>query len=231
MPTATGRPPGPMAEAVENSLRYLEPDDIKAMVTYLRSIPAQTDGAPPPPAPPRPADALGARLFAEACAGCHLPNGSGRQSPWAALAGDQTASDPAGTNLLQVLVGGTQIETAQGLMFMHGFTAGYTDPELAGSRQLCHRPVRRPAGQRDGRTDPRGARRGRAGDNDDGPASLCRGGRSDRHHHRRRKLDADATAPARSLAGIGNARPSRGMRQCAVAATAIDEWRENHRPG
>ena len=32
---------------------------------------------------------------------------------------------------MQVLVGGTQIETAQGLMFMHGFTAGYTDPELA----------------------------------------------------------------------------------------------------
>ena len=32
---------------------------------------------------------------------------------------------------MQVLAGGTQIETAQGLMFMHAFTAGYTDPELA----------------------------------------------------------------------------------------------------
>jgi mono/diheme cytochrome c family protein len=122
---------GPMDEAVENSLRYLEPADIKAMITYLRSIPAQPDGALPPPSPQRADDALGARIFVEACAGCHLPTGAGRQSPWAALAGDQTASDPAGTNLVQVLVGGTQIETAQGQMFMHGFTAGYTDPELA----------------------------------------------------------------------------------------------------
>ncbi len=122
---------GPMAEAVENSLRYLAPADIKAMIAYLHSIPAQPDGALPPPSPQRTGDTLGARIFAEACAGCHLPNGVGRQSPWAALAGDQTASDPAGTNLVQVLVGGTQIETAQGLMFMHAFTAGYTDPELA----------------------------------------------------------------------------------------------------
>jgi mono/diheme cytochrome c family protein len=122
---------GPMAEAVENSLRFLEPADIKAMIVYLRSIPAQPAGALPPPSPQRETDTLGARIFAQACAGCHLPNGGGRQSRWAALAGDQTASDPAGTNLVQVLVGGTQIETAQGLMFMHGFTAGYTDPELA----------------------------------------------------------------------------------------------------
>jgi mono/diheme cytochrome c family protein len=76
---------GPMAEAVENSLRFLEPSDIKAMVVYLRSIPAQSDGALPPPSPPGAANALGARIFAEACAGCHLPNGTGRQSPWAAL--------------------------------------------------------------------------------------------------------------------------------------------------
>jgi mono/diheme cytochrome c family protein len=122
---------GPMAEAVENSLHYLTPADIQAMVAYLRTIPAQPDGALPAPTPQRTQDALGARIFAEACAGCHLPSGSGRQSPWAALAGDQTASDPVGTNLVQVLVGGTQIETAQGLMFMHCFTAGYTDPELA----------------------------------------------------------------------------------------------------
>jgi len=122
---------GPMAEAVENSLRYLEPADIKAMVTYLHSIPAQPDGVLPPPSAQVGDNALGARIFAEACAGCHLPDGGGRQSAWAALAGDATASDPAGTNLVQVLAGGTQIETAQGLMFMHAFTAGYTNPELA----------------------------------------------------------------------------------------------------
>ena len=76
-------------------------------------------------------DALGPRLFVQACAGCHLPSGAGRQSAWAALQGSHTAADPAGTNLLQVLAAGTQIQTSQGLMFMHPFTGAYTDVELA----------------------------------------------------------------------------------------------------
>ncbi len=124
---------GPMAEAVEYSLRYLTPADIHAMVTYLRGVPAQADGPPAaqPGSPAPPADALGSHLFVQACAGCHLPNGEGRQSPWASLAGSHTASDPAGTNLVQVLTQGTQIETGEGLMFMHKFTGGYTDVELA----------------------------------------------------------------------------------------------------
>jgi mono/diheme cytochrome c family protein len=124
---------GPMAEAVEYSLRYLTPEDIHAMVTYLRGVPAQPDGPPAAQAgsPVAASDPLGPRLFAQACAGCHLPNGEGRQSPWAALRGSHSAADPAGTNLLQVLTHGTEIETSQGLMFMHAFTGGYTDAELA----------------------------------------------------------------------------------------------------
>ena len=129
---------GPMAEAVQYSLRYLTPSDIHAIVVYLRSIPAQADGPEaPPPAPsgqPAPAQAtvpLGRQVFAEACAGCHLPGGSGRQSPWAALRGDHSLGDPSATNMLQVLAHGSQIQTAQGLMFMHAFTRAYTDPELA----------------------------------------------------------------------------------------------------
>jgi mono/diheme cytochrome c family protein len=60
-----------------------------------------------------------------------LPSGEGRQSPWAALRGSHSAGDPAGTNLVQALTHGTQIRTSQGLMFMHEFTAAYTDEELA----------------------------------------------------------------------------------------------------
>ncbi len=149
---AEGRGPasGPMAEVVGFSLRYLSADDIHAMVTYLRSIPPQPDG---PPAVGRGAPAgagknpLGARIFVEACAGCHLPSGHGRQSPWAALAGSHTTGDPDANNLLQVLAEGTQIKTSQGLMFMHAFTSAYTDEELAAvanytcaqfGQTLCH---------------------------------------------------------------------------------------------
>jgi mono/diheme cytochrome c family protein len=131
---ADGRGPasGPMAEAVENSLRYLTQDDIHAMVAYLRGVAPHPDGPPAVQAGAAvpPADALGAGLFAQACQGCHLPNGDGRQSPWAALRGSHTAGDPAGTNLVQVLTHGTQIRTSEGVMFMHPFTGAYTDQEL-----------------------------------------------------------------------------------------------------
>jgi mono/diheme cytochrome c family protein len=136
---ADGRGPasGPMAEAVENSLRYLSPEDIHAVVTWLRDVPAQPDG--PPAVQARSpilqtglaTGELGSRLFVQACAGCHLPNGNGRQSRWAALLGSHTAGDPSGTNLVQVLTHGTQVQTSQGLAFMHPFTGAYTDTELA----------------------------------------------------------------------------------------------------
>jgi mono/diheme cytochrome c family protein len=133
---APGRGPasGPMAEVIEYSLRYLTKDDIAAMVVYLRDRPAQPDGPPAVPGPITAAaapDPMGAHLYNQACAGCHLPSGAGRQSPWAALGGAHTTGDITGTNLVQVLAHGTQIETDQGLMFMHSFTGGYTDQELS----------------------------------------------------------------------------------------------------
>ncbi|HTW28124.1 MAG TPA: cytochrome c [Acetobacteraceae bacterium] len=124
---------GAMAEAVSDSLRYLTSDDIHAIIAYLRQVPARADGPEAVPATVTPGKTtpLGARIFIEACAGCHLPNGEGRQSPWAALAGAQSLADPKATNIVQVLMGGTEVETRQGRMFMHSFAAAYTDEELA----------------------------------------------------------------------------------------------------
>ncbi len=147
---ASGHGPasGPMAEAVENSLRYMTEPDLRAMVAYLRDVPARAQG--PASVVPRgesgivpaafsaaagkgagaPAG-LGARVFAQACAGCHLSNGTGRQSAWAALGGDHSTGDPSGANIVQVLLHGSQLNTPQGLVFMHGFAGAYTDEELA----------------------------------------------------------------------------------------------------
>jgi mono/diheme cytochrome c family protein len=133
---ADGRGPasGPMAEVVSDSLRYLTPSDIHAIVVYLRAVPAQPGGPQAVPANGTPlvaSNASGQRLFEDACEGCHLPNGDGRQSDWASLRGSQSVGDPAGTNIIQVLTQGTNIATAQGTMFMHPFTGAYTDAELA----------------------------------------------------------------------------------------------------
>jgi mono/diheme cytochrome c family protein len=121
---------GPMAEAVSYSLRYLTPDDAEALAHYVKSIPAIR--TPSPPAPAHVAEnELGARIFEGACASCHRLDGTGAQSAYAALAGDQTAADPEATNLLEIVVNGSRLETQDGALIMPGFGQGYTDTELA----------------------------------------------------------------------------------------------------
>jgi mono/diheme cytochrome c family protein len=123
---------GPMAEVVENSTRHLTPEDIKAMVIYLRSLPPQSSGYEiQAAAPSTSTDTRGRLLFVQACTGCHLLDGEGRQSAWAALRGDHSMRESSGKNVVQVLTQGSQIETSQGAMFMHSFTGGYSDDELA----------------------------------------------------------------------------------------------------
>ena len=116
-----GSAAGPMGEAVADSLQYLTPDDMGALVRYLRKVEPQT-GAPGSeidPAPtamrsstatsPGPLDAsneLGRRIFEGVCASCHEWNGAGRETDYAALAGSQSVNDPDGVNLVQVLLGG-----------------------------------------------------------------------------------------------------------------------------
>jgi mono/diheme cytochrome c family protein len=125
-----GAASGPMAEAVSYSLRYLTADDANALAHYVKTIPAIKTAAAPP-ASHVAEDALGAHIFEGACVSCHQLNGTGTQSAYAALAGDHTAGDPAATNLVQMLISGGKISTAQGDLVMPAFGAGYTNAELA----------------------------------------------------------------------------------------------------
>jgi mono/diheme cytochrome c family protein len=133
--TAPGHGPasGPMAEVITNSTRFMTQADLHAIVVYLRSIPPQSSGpeAANAAAVPAAGDSLGAHVFATACQGCHLPTGTGRQSAWAALGGDHAVGDPKGTNLVQILAHGSNLQTPTGNVFMHAFTGAYTDTELA----------------------------------------------------------------------------------------------------
>lgn len=133
--TAPGHGPasGPMAEVIGNSTRFMTNADIHAMVVYLRTLPASSEGpeAATQTAKPIPAEQLGQHIFAVACQGCHLPTGTGRQSPWAALAGDHSTADPNATNIVQILAHGSYLDTPNGNVFMHAFTGAYTDDELA----------------------------------------------------------------------------------------------------
>lgn len=141
-----GSAAGPMGEAVENSLKYLKPDDTAALVSYLRTVKPQPgkagteiNAAPPAmlassnslPAAQEPAGDLGRRIFEGACVGCHQWNGQGLQTSRAALAGSQTVNDPSGLNLSQILLHGVPASPDNSTVFMPDFGAGYSDAELA----------------------------------------------------------------------------------------------------
>jgi fructose 5-dehydrogenase cytochrome subunit len=91
-----GQAAGGMAEAVQNSLQFLTPDDLAAIAVYVKTIPAIRDPGEtqPPYAEGSPADFEaglrgkakqtsggpiegGAALFSGYCASCHQPTGSG----------------------------------------------------------------------------------------------------------------------------------------------------------
>ena len=133
-----------MGEAVANSLQYLTSTDVVALVSYLRKVKPLSseptnpvdvsvikDGFADEPGPQEQNNTLGERIFAGNCAGCHLWNGQGRQTPYAALTGSRTVSDPNGTNLVQVLLGGADLRTVHPGVVMPSFGKGFSDAELA----------------------------------------------------------------------------------------------------
>lgn len=132
-----GTASGPMGEVVENSLQYLTPADISALVTYLRDVKPQAGGVSVPPAAATGSaqatatTGLGEQLFVGACAGCHLDNGQGRQTDYASLTGIRSVRDPHATNLTQVILHGTQLHVSGQRIFMPSFGRAYTDAEIA----------------------------------------------------------------------------------------------------
>lgn len=126
---------GPMTEVVEHSLRYLTDADRHAIAVFLKDSPARSEGVARPQqaalAEQGSGNPLGNKLFAGACASCHLWNGTGSQSQTAMLLGLKTVNDPTASNLLGVLLSGHGSADAQVNRRMPSFGRIYTDQELA----------------------------------------------------------------------------------------------------
>ncbi|MGO9038768.1 MAG: c-type cytochrome [Steroidobacteraceae bacterium] len=142
-----GSASGPMGEAVAHSLQYLHPSDSAALVVYLRQLPAQKSDHPTDiearPAPamastglaPGPeaaaANVQGRQLFEGACASCHLWNGAGLESRYAALLGARAVNDLSGVNVTQAILHGADFKIGDREVFMPAFGAGYSNAEVA----------------------------------------------------------------------------------------------------
>jgi mono/diheme cytochrome c family protein len=136
-----GTASGPMGEAVDHSLSKLAPEDIRAVVAYLRSVPptASTD-LPATLAPSAPAshrdgggtpDPRGKMVFEGACVSCHGWSGESSISPFATLTGAWAVNDPGATNVAQIVISGTRRHTPEGAVSMPAFGNAYSDVEIA----------------------------------------------------------------------------------------------------
>lgn len=136
-----GTASGPMGEAVDHSLSRMAPEDIRALVVYLRSVPAvASSDLPATTAPAAPAShregggaslALGKKIFEGACVSCHGWAGESPVSPLATLTGSWAVNDPAATNVAQIVISGTVRHTPQGALSMPAFGGIYSDAEIA----------------------------------------------------------------------------------------------------
>jgi mono/diheme cytochrome c family protein len=136
-----GSAAGPMGEAVEESFSQLVPEDIRAIVTNLRSVPALESSLVPAilasAAPdshtegPAAAESRGKSVYAGACASCHGWSGVSDVSDPATLIGARAVNYPQGTNVVQIVLAGMKQSNPTAGTGMPGFGAAYSDEEIA----------------------------------------------------------------------------------------------------
>jgi mono/diheme cytochrome c family protein len=136
-----GSAAGPMGEAVDESFSQLAPEDVRAIVAYLRSVPARTSSDEPATlAPAAPdshkeglatAESRGKQVYEGACVSCHGWSGGSDISEFATLTGARAVNDPHGTNVALIVLAGEKRTSPAGVTEMPGFGAGYSDADIA----------------------------------------------------------------------------------------------------
>jgi mono/diheme cytochrome c family protein len=130
-----------MGEAVDESFSQLVPEDIHAIVAYLRSVPVSASSDVPAtlaPAAPEShkaglaaAESRGKQVYAGACASCHGWSGVSDISEYATLTGARAVNDPHGTNVAQIVLAGMKRSSPASVTAMPGFGAAYSDSDIA----------------------------------------------------------------------------------------------------
>jgi mono/diheme cytochrome c family protein len=135
-----GSAAGPMGEAVDESFSQLAPEDIHAIVAYLRSVPRSTSADLAALAPAAPdshkegmatAESRGKQVYEGACVSCHAWSGVSDISEYATLTGARAVNDPHGTNVAQIVLAGMKRSSPAGVTEMPGFGAAYSDSDIA----------------------------------------------------------------------------------------------------
>jgi mono/diheme cytochrome c family protein len=140
---------GPMAEAVDNSLRHLSDADLQAMAVYLKTVPAihQAADTQPPNTWGKPGSGLedvrgvawpadvnqlsGAQVYDGYCATCHQANGQGTSGGGLPSLFHNTALGRSNTdNLVMVILDGVHRQADTPDILMPGFAQLLTDQQI-----------------------------------------------------------------------------------------------------
>ncbi|WP_449433221.1 c-type cytochrome [Pseudomonas putida] len=141
---------GPMAEAVDHSLQYLDDSDLKAIAVYLKTVPAQQDAKDAKPvhalgqktdelasirgvALPADGDKMtGAQLYDAECASCHQAQGEGSVDGGLPSLANNTAVGRSNTqNLVMVILEGVKRGADGQDIRMQGFASRLSDQQVA----------------------------------------------------------------------------------------------------
>jgi mono/diheme cytochrome c family protein len=103
---------GPMAEAVHLSTAQMTDGDVRAIATYLKSLPGNEDNVQPLPQD-NPAMAAGAAIYRDQCSACHALDGRGVAKLFPSIADSSMvrSTDPT-TAIRIVLRGARSVATA-----------------------------------------------------------------------------------------------------------------------
>lgn len=141
---------GPMAEAIDHSLRHLTDADLHAIAVYLKSVPPQHDAADTKPVyawgsaaddlnsirgvalPADPNQMTGPQLYDAQCATCHQARGQGSFDGGLPPLFHNTAVGRTNTNnLVMVMLEGIQRQGDSHEVLMPGFKKELSDQQIA----------------------------------------------------------------------------------------------------
>lgn len=126
---------GPMSEVVSRSTRHLTERDLRAIATYLTSLPRTTIAGSRDETPATPVDTVrGRKLYGRHCADCHGESGEGVAGAYPALAGNQTLTLPSPDNAIRAVLAGGFLPSTSENPRPHGmppFSPFLSDEEIA----------------------------------------------------------------------------------------------------
>jgi mono/diheme cytochrome c family protein len=103
-----------MAETIGQSTSHMSDADLKAIAIYLKDQPGQADSHADLAAPDQSAMNIGAKIYADECAGCHVANGKGSAGLFPPLGGSALVQQTDPTSLMHVVLRGARSVATDG---------------------------------------------------------------------------------------------------------------------